>query len=106
MQMRTTACCTALILLVGSAAWAADGAVVYRSQCAACHGETGKSETPVGKAMKLPALAGSVSIAAMPDAEIAARIKDVAKHPAKTKELPDAELAAVAAHVKKLALDK
>jgi mono/diheme cytochrome c family protein len=105
MWLRNLIAGAVLVPLVGSVASAADGAAVYRSQCAACHGEAGKSETPVGKAMKIPALAGNVGVAAMSEADIAAAIKGAAKHPATTKGLPSSDLEAVAAHVKKLAVE-
>ena len=31
----------------------ADGAAIYKSKCASCHGADGKGETPAGKAMKV-----------------------------------------------------
>jgi cytochrome c len=45
----------ALSPITTSAAFAADGATVYKAQCAKCHGDTGKSDTTMGKAMKVPA---------------------------------------------------
>lgn len=92
-----------LALFAGSIAWAADGAAVYKDQCAKCHGAEGKSDTSIGKKMKIPPLAANASIAAMSESEIAARIKGVTKHPSKAKGMSDDDLNAVAAHVKRLA---
>jgi cytochrome c553 len=90
-------------LLTGSAAWAADGAAIYKAQCAKCHGETGKGDTSIAKAMKIPALAGDAKIQKMSEADIVARIKENKKHPAPVKGLSEDDIKAVAAHVKQLA---
>jgi len=92
----------ALALMSGSVAFAADGAAVYKAQCAKCHGETGQSDTPVGKALKAPALAGDAKIQKMSDADLAAGIKGNAKHPAAIKGLGDEDIKAVATFVKQL----
>jgi mono/diheme cytochrome c family protein len=94
---------TALLLVTGSAAFAADGAAIFKAQCAKCHGETGKSDTSVGKAMKIPALAGDANVQKMSEADVVAKIKGNAKHPAPIKGLKDEDVNAVAAHVKTLA---
>ncbi len=80
----------------------ADGAALYKSKCAMCHGETGKADTPAAKGMKVPVLAGDAKIAAMSDADLAAKIKGNPKHTA-LKSLSDADLAAVSAYAKGLA---
>jgi cytochrome c len=46
----------AAVLLVGStAAWAADGAALYKSKCAGCHGANGEGKP----AIKAPAVKGT-----------------------------------------------
>ena len=94
---------TALLLVTSSVAWAADGAAIFSAQCAKCHGDTGKSDTTIGKAMKVPALAGDANVQKMSDADVVARIKGNAKHPPTIKSLSDDDLNAVAAYVKQLA---
>jgi mono/diheme cytochrome c family protein len=94
---------TALLLVATSAGAAADGAAIFKAQCAKCHGETGKADTSIGKAMKVPPLAGDAKIKAMSAAEIAGVIKGNAKHPATIKKLSDDDVNAVAAFVKDLA---
>jgi len=37
----------ALFTLLSSMAWAQDGAAIYRSRCASCHGATGEGNPPV-----------------------------------------------------------
>jgi len=78
-------------------------AATYQSQCAKCHGESGQSDTSIGKAMKVPALAGDANVQKMSDADVAARIKGNAKHPATIKGLSADDVNAVAAYVKQLA---
>jgi mono/diheme cytochrome c family protein len=93
-----------VMFIAGSAASApADGAAVYKAQCAKCHGDTGHSDSTIGKAMKVPALAGDANVQKMSDADIAARIKGNAKHPPTVKGLSDDDFNAVAAYVKQLA---
>jgi mono/diheme cytochrome c family protein len=92
-----------LLLLAGSAARAADGAAVFKAQCAKCHGDAGASDTSIAKAMKIPALAGDANVQKMSEADVVARIKENKKHPAPVKSLGDDDINAVAAHVKGLA---
>ncbi len=93
----------ALAVGAASAAFAADGAAVFKANCAACHGETGKSDTAAGKAMKVPHLSGDAKVAAMSDADIVAAIKANEKHAAVLKKLKDDDIAAVATYVKGVA---
>ncbi len=94
---------TVMFFLVGSPAWAADGAAIFKAQCAKCHGDAGKSDTAVGKAMKVPPLASDAKVQKMSEADIVARIKGNAKHPTAVKGLSDDDLTAVATFVKQLA---
>jgi cytochrome c6 len=48
---------------------AADGAAVYKSKCAMCHGADGAGQTPTGKTMKLKDL-GSDEVQKMSDADM------------------------------------
>ena len=91
------------VMFVTSAAQAADGAAIFKEQCAKCHGDTGQSDTTIGKAMKVPALAGDANIQKMSEADVAARIKGNAKHQPTIKSLTDDDINAVAAYVKQLA---
>ena len=103
MMLRPLVGIVTLFLVSGSAAWAVDGASVFKEQCAKCHGDTGKADTTIGKAMKVPALAGDANIQKMSAVEVAARIKGNAKHPPTVKSLSDDDINAVAAYVKQLA---
>jgi hypothetical protein len=53
--------------------------------------------------MKIPALAGDANVQKMSEADVVAKIKGNAKHPAPIKGLKDEDVNAVAAHVKTLA---
>jgi mono/diheme cytochrome c family protein len=97
---------TALPLSVASISLAADGAALFKQNCASCHGATGQADTPAGKSLKVPALAGDAKVAGMSDADITAAIKANAKHAAALKKMNDADIAAVAAYVKGLAAAK
>jgi mono/diheme cytochrome c family protein len=95
---------TGLMLFVAaSAASAADPNAVYETQCAKCHGTTGNSDTPIGKAMKAPPLAGNAKLKSASEADVAALVKANAKHPAGVKGLSDDDLKAAATHAKGLA---
>jgi mono/diheme cytochrome c family protein len=96
----------ALPLCVASISLAADGAALFKQNCASCHGATGHADTPAAKSLKVPALAGDAKVAAMSDADAIAAIKGNAKHAAALKKMSDADVAAVASYVKGLAAAK
>ena len=50
-----------MLLFADATALAADGAAIYKAQCAKCHGDTGHSDTTIAKAMNVPALAGDAT---------------------------------------------
>lgn len=99
--MVRTVIATVALLLVTTTTWAADGAAVYKANCAKCHGDSGKADSPAGKAMKVPAF--EAKLATMSDADIAKQVKGSPKHAAVLKAVGDEDLAAAAAHVKQLA---
>lgn len=105
MSMRQmVAMAAAGVLLAGAgAAWAADADEIWKAKCQKCHGDTGQSDTPSGKSMKVPPIAGDAKVAGMAVEELAAQIKGTKKHPAPVKGLSDEELNAVAAKAKALA---
>jgi cytochrome c len=56
MSCKFVAKVVAILLIAGSAAWAADdGAALHRTKCAGCHGAKGEGKP----AMKFPALKGT-----------------------------------------------
>jgi mono/diheme cytochrome c family protein len=58
-----------LAVALPAAAFAADGAAIYKTKCNACHGPDGSGQTAVGKNLKVKAL-GSPEVQKMTDAEI------------------------------------
>src|SRR5262245_55542421 len=92
----------AFSLSIAPAARAADpdGAAIFKTNCAKCHGATGNADTPAAKALKVPSLHGDANVQKMTAADIAARIKGNAKHPPAIKGLSQADMDAVAAYVK------
>jgi cytochrome c6 len=66
-------CLAALVGLSGSrmtvSAEGADGAALYKSKCASCHGADGKGQTGYGKAQKLRDL-GSAEVQSQSDAQL------------------------------------
>ncbi len=102
MRFSSLATAAAVALVVGNgAAMAADGAAIYKAQCAKCHGDTGKADTAAAKAMKVPALAGDAKVAGMSDADLTKQIKENKKHAGL--KVADADLTAVVTYVKQLA---
>jgi mono/diheme cytochrome c family protein len=104
MVFRTLMSATALFLaMVTPAALAADGAEVFKTQCSKCHGEDGRGETPAGKMLKVPSLAGKATIAGASQADVVKRIEENPKHGALKGKLSPEDLAAAAGRVKELA---
>ena len=95
----------AALLLATGAAFAADGAAVFKSHCAKCHGETGKADTPAGKALKVPALAGDAKVSGSSVADLVTAIKGNEKHgkAGVLKGMSDADVEAAATQAKTLA---
>ena len=71
---------------------AADGAAVYGTQCARCHGASGQADTPVAKAMRVPPLAGTNHSVE----EVTAILSENPKHAPLKGKLSDEDIAAVA----------
>ena len=92
-------------LLLATPALAADGAQVFKTHCAKCHGETGKADTPAGKALKVPVLAGDAKIAGASVADVVKSIKGIEMHGKSgvLKGLSDADIEAAAGQAKTLA---
>ena len=82
---------------------AEDGAAVFKAQCAKCHGETGQSDTPPGKALKVPMLKGDAKVAAMTVDDIVKSVKANEKHKSFIGKLTDEQITAAAGVAKQLA---
>jgi mono/diheme cytochrome c family protein len=92
-----------LFLFAAGVSRAADGPTLYKQNCASCHGASGHADTPAGKALKVPPLAGDAKIAGLSEADVGAKIRSNPKHGAVLKKLNDADVQALAVYVKGLA---
>jgi mono/diheme cytochrome c family protein len=92
----------ALGIVIPAPAHAQGAAAVFKSRCARCHGQAGKSDTPDGRSLKVAPLVNDARLARMTPAEIATLVKANAKHRGVVK-LDDADLDAAAVFVKHLA---
>jgi mono/diheme cytochrome c family protein len=81
---------------------AEDGGAVFKAQCAKCHGETGESDTPAGKALKIPHLKGDSKVAAMSLEDIVKSVKANEKHKSFVTKLTDEQINAAAGVAKQL----
>ena len=95
----------ALVALATSAAAAEpDGAALYQTKCASCHGPDGRGETPVGKALKVSSLLDPRWAADDAPAAIAKAVREgVPGMPAMASKLSPAEIEAVAKATQDLA---
>jgi cytochrome c len=92
------------LALTPTPAAAADGAAVWKTHCAKCHGETGAADTTAGKTLKTPPLPGNEKVAGMTVADVVAAIKASKKHAGL--KLADTDLEAAAGYTKELAAKK
>ncbi len=90
-------------LLVPWKATAEDGAAVFKANCAKCHGDSGDSDTPAGKTLKVPKLKGDAKVAGMSVEDIVTAVKGNAKHKSFITKLSDEQIGAAAGHAKQLA---
>lgn len=88
-----------LILAMAMPVLAADGAAIYKSKCAMCHGPDGAKVNP---AMNIKALSGP-DVQKKTDAQLTEAVsKGVGKMPAYAGKLSDEEIKAVVAFVRTL----
>ena len=85
---------------------AEDGAAVFKAQCAKCHGETGASDTPAGKTLKVPQLKGDAKVAGMSLDDIVKSVKGNEKHKSFITKVNDEQIKAAAEVAKQLAAGK
>lgn len=95
-------------LRIGAAvtdAGAQDAATVYKAWCARCHGESGKSDTPEARALKVRPFVHDPKFAKMALADIVHAIRSNPKHRdmGAMIGLEDSEVGAAAVFVKELA---
>ncbi len=72
---RSLATLAAVSLIAATSAFAADGAALFKSKCAMCHGADARGETSVGKSLKLRDFS-SADVQKQTDAELKKIIED------------------------------
>jgi len=91
-----------LLLLISLPMFAADGAAIYKSKCALCHGPDGGGQTPSGKSMKVRDLR-SAEVQKQTDVELTKVISGgKGKMPAYGKQLSDADVNALIVFIRTL----
>ena len=82
---------------------AQDGAALYKTKCAACHGADGKGETAIGKSNKVREL-GSAEVQKQSDAELTSLIEaGKGKMPAYGKSLKPEQVKQLVEYIRSLA---
>jgi len=101
--MRATSGLLILIMMLTPAAFATDGAAIYKTKCATCHGVDGRGQTPMGKKMGLRDL-GSPDVQKQTDKELYDwTAVGRGKMPAYKDKLSDAEIKALVTHMRTFA---
>ena len=104
MLSRLTFLATLFVLATSAAAAEPDGAALYKTKCASCHGPDGRGDTPVGKALKIRSLLEPRWAADDAPAAIAKTVREGAQGmPAMASKLSAAEIEAVAKATRDLA---
>jgi cytochrome c6 len=103
MRKSTLAVVTVLALSLALPVFAADdGAAIFKSKCAMCHGADGSGSTPMGKSMKMRDLR-SPEVQKQTDIQLTDLIAGgKGKMPAYGKKLTTSEIQAVISHLRTL----
>ena len=92
-----------LLVVIIALPLSADGPAIFKSKCAACHGQDGKGETAMGKKLGIRSLA-SKEVQKQTDAELLSITKKGKnKMPGYDGKIPEGDLQAVIAHIRTLA---
>jgi len=87
----------ALFLIIPSLSWADDGATLYKTKCAACHGADAAGKP----AAKIPSLT-SDEAKKMSDAQISSAITDKPKHAGFAKSLTSDQVKMLTSYIRSL----
>lgn len=91
------------VCLAAPAAFAADGAALYKAKCASCHSAEGSGQSPMGKSMKLRDLR-SPDVQKQTDKELYAwTAEGKGKMPGYKSKLSEADINALVAYMRELA---
>jgi mono/diheme cytochrome c family protein len=98
--MRKILTCSLLLALALPLTAFADGAAIYKTKCAPCHGPDGSGQTPVGKNLKVRDLR-SAEVQKLTDAEIT-KVLTEGKGKMPASKLPAADIKTVIAFIRTL----
>ncbi len=87
----------ALFVVMPNLSWAEDGAAIYKTKCAMCHGADAAGKP----AAKIPSLV-SDDVKKQSDDGIAKTVAETAKHPAGVKGLPADDVKAIVTYLRSL----
>src|ERR1700690_3732414 len=88
----------ALFILIPNLSWAADdGAAIYKTKCAMCHGADAAGKP----AAKIPSLV-SDEVKKMPDDAVVKAVAETAKHSGTVKSLPPDQVKMVVEYIRSL----
>ncbi len=87
----------ALFVLIPNLSWAEDGAAIYKTKCAMCHGADAAGKP----AAKIPSLV-SDEAKKQSDDGLAKAVVETAKHPAGVKSIPADDVKAIVAYIRSL----
>jgi cytochrome c6 len=100
-SLRSKITLAAVVLLAGSMCFAEDGAAIYKSKCAMCHGATGTPSPAMAKAMGIKPVSDP-SMKAVTLAQVEATVKGGKGKMKSIAGLNDAQVKAVAEYFKTL----
>ena len=100
-HLRSTIVLAAAVLLAGSMCFAEDGAAVYKSKCAACHGPAGTPSAGMAKMMGIKPVSDP-SMKGLTEGQVEATVKQGKGKMKPVSGLSDAQVKAVAAYFKTL----
>jgi mono/diheme cytochrome c family protein len=86
-----------LFILIPNLSWAEDGAALYKSKCAACHGADAAGKP----AAKIPSLI-SDEAKKKSDADLTKGVTETAKHPGAVKSLSADDAKAIVTYIRSL----
>jgi mono/diheme cytochrome c family protein len=98
--MKKTLTCSLLLALALPVVALADGAAIYKTKCAPCHGPDGSGQTPVGKNLKVRDLRSS-EVQKLTDADIT-KVLTEGKGKMPASKLPAPDIKTVIAFVRTL----